>query len=222
MQRRAIFEDASKATDIKQLAETLKNTEYYSALKQGLLSYEENGTTACIDTLLDKIFYEKLCNSFHQLSKREQRHAAFYQSLEEDSHILLTLLRGKNLNYDSNWLRVILPEESPNISRRTMEALLAAANFESALNIVLKGRYGTFFTKRQTPEETISTGEKAFQKAKFLHASKSRVTEVFNIGLPLAFMIQKEVEVKNLSSICLGIEEGISPEKIQGNLLFSS
>jgi vacuolar-type H+-ATPase subunit C/Vma6 len=222
LRKRSVFEEASKATDIKQLAETLKKTEYTSALKQGLSRYEENGTTACLDILLDKTYYEELHNSFQQLSKKERRYAAFYENLEEDSYLLLTLLRGKNLNYDANWLRVIMPDESLNISHKMVETILAAANFESALNIVLKSHFGSFFTKAQTPEETISTGEKAFRKALFLHSKKNRVAEVFNIGLPLAFMIQKEAEVHNLNSICLGIEAGINPEKIQNNLLFSS
>ncbi len=222
LRRRSIFEEASKSSDIKQLAEIMKKTDYASALKQGLLSYEENGTTACIDILLDKIFCEEVHNSFVHLSKGERFHAAFYKSAEEASYVLLTLLRGKNLNYDADWLRTIIPEKNLSVSKKMIEALVIAPNFESALGIILKSPFSIYFKKAQTPEETIATGEKAFQKALYIHATKKAVIEVFNIGLPLAFMIQKEVEVHNLSSTCLGIEVGMNSEEILSNLLFSS
>ena len=66
----------------------------------GLQNYEENGSTARFDVLLDKVFYEKLYESYKQLPKREKPHVLFYASTENDSFTLLTLLRGKNLNYD--------------------------------------------------------------------------------------------------------------------------
>ena len=70
MRRRSVFEEASKAINIKQLSEILKKTEYASALKQGQTSYEENGATACIDLLLGKTFYERFHSSFQHLSKK--------------------------------------------------------------------------------------------------------------------------------------------------------
>jgi vacuolar-type H+-ATPase subunit C/Vma6 len=222
LKRRSVFEEASKASDIKMVAETMKKTEYSSALRQGLASYEENGTTACLDVLLDKTFYEKLHNSFQQLPKKERRFAAFYEGTEEASYVLLTILRGKNLSYDSNWLKAVIPEQILGISKRTIDALLDSPTFDSALSIVLKSTFSNFFAKAQTPEETIASGEKNFQKALFIHAVENRVTEVFNIGLPLAFMIQKDTELHNLNTICLGIEAEINPEKIQNNLLLSS
>jgi V/A-type H+/Na+-transporting ATPase subunit C len=222
LRRRKLFEEGSEAAEIKELAETFKGTEYALPLKQGLSDYEENGTTACLDILVDKTFYEKLHHSFRQLPKKEHSFTAFYERVEETSYALLTLLRAKNLNYESNWLRAIIPEEILSVSKRTIEDLVGAPNFESALSIVLKSSFRSYFTKAQTPEETISTGEKAFRKALYIHAMRNRIFDVFNIGLPIAFMIQKEVEVRNLSSICLGIEAGMNSEKILGNLLFSS
>jgi vacuolar-type H+-ATPase subunit C/Vma6 len=177
LRRRSLFEEGSKAAEIKELAEVFKGTEYALALKQGLVGYEENGTTACLDILLDKSFYEKLQYSFRQLSKKERSFTAFYEMVEETSYVLLTLLRAKNLDYESNRLREIMPEEILSVSKRTIEDLISAPNFESALSIVLKSPFRSYFTKAQTPEETISTGEKTFRKALFVYAMKNRVFE---------------------------------------------
>ena len=53
----------------------MKNTEYALALSMGLQSYEEDGSTTCLDVLLDKVFYEKLYEAYASLPKREKPHA---------------------------------------------------------------------------------------------------------------------------------------------------
>ena len=103
------FEDAAKASNVKQLLNSIKITMYAPCLNLGLQSYEETGSTAYIDVLLDKVFYEKLYESYMSLPTTEKSHANFYASTDNDSFTLLTLLRGKNLNYDASWLRRALP-----------------------------------------------------------------------------------------------------------------
>jgi V/A-type H+-transporting ATPase subunit C len=217
--KRAVFEDAAKASTLKQLVTAFKNTEYASALGLGLRKFDENTSTTCFDVLLDHVFYEELHEAFQKLPKMEKPHAFYYASLDNDKVTLLTLLRGKNLNYDPNWLRLAVPEFNFNISRETIEAMVTAANFAAALTSVPKSHYATFFAKAQTPEETLSAAEKAFQKAVFEYAKDHRIRELFNIGAPLAFITQKEAEVHNLTLISLGIEAGWKPEDIESQLL---
>jgi V/A-type H+-transporting ATPase subunit C len=215
----AVIEEAAKAQDLKQLVNAFVNTEYTSALNMGFKSYEDTGSIACLDILLDKLFYERLYAAYQKLPKKEKPHASFYASTENDGFTLLTLLRGKNLNYDANWLRLAVPHDNFNIPVKTVAALLTAADFESALKIVLKSNYASFFVKSQTPEETIANAEKAFRKAVVEHAKKSRIVEIFNIGAPLAFMIQKEAEVHNLNALSVGVEAALKPEDMQRQLL---
>ena len=85
----------------------MKNTDYSLALSMGLQSYEEDGSTACIDVLIDKVFYEKLYEAYESLAKNEKAaRTIFTASMKNDSFTLLTLLRGKALTYDPNWLRL--------------------------------------------------------------------------------------------------------------------
>ena len=219
LKKRSVIEEAAKAPTVKQLVNSLKNTEYASALNMGLQNYEETGSTARLDVLLDKVFYEKLYDSYMLLTKKEKPHAHFYASIENDSFTLITLLRGKTLNYDANWLRLAVPHNNFYLTMETVEALLSAADFESALKIALESHYAKFFVKAQNPEETIANAEKAFKRAKFQHAKASRISENFNIGASLAFMTQKEAEVHNLTALSAGVEAAIKPEEIQGQLL---
>ena len=219
LKKDSVIEEASKAQTIKQVVNDLKGTVYASSLKAGLQNYEETGSIACIDVLVDKAYYEKLYDAYMMLPKKDKSHALFYASTEIDSFTVLTLLRGKNLNYDANWLRTALPQNNFNLSKKTFEAVLSAANFESALKIVSGSQYASFFVKDEDPEKTLANGEKAFEKAVFQHAKAYRVRDTFSIGAPLAFMTLKKAEVHNLVATCSGVEAAVNPDTIQSQLL---
>jgi vacuolar-type H+-ATPase subunit C/Vma6 len=220
LKKRAILEEAVKASTMKQVVNAFKSTEYASALSRGAQSYEENGSTVALDVLLDKVFYDILYDRYRKLPKEEKPHAYFYASTESDSFSLLTILRGKTLNYDANWLRTAVPHNKFNLSSDTVEALLMAADFESALKIASATSYVKFFARAQSPEETIASAEKASNRAMFQHAKVSTISEIFNIGAPLAFMMLKEAEVHNLIASSAGVEASLTTDQIQGQMLF--
>jgi vacuolar-type H+-ATPase subunit C/Vma6 len=219
LKRRVIIEEAAKASDLKQTIDSLKSIEYALALKIGMGSYEENGSTTCLDVLLDKHFYEKAYDAYMNLPRKEKPYAFPFMSIENDGFMLLMLLRGKNLHYEPNWLRIAIPIRKYDLTDETVEAIVTATDFDSAHKITLETNYAPFFPKAQSPEETMANAEKALSKTLFLHAKEIRFTEIFNIGAVLAFLTQKESEVHNLTTISLGVEAGLKSEDIQERLL---
>jgi vacuolar-type H+-ATPase subunit C/Vma6 len=219
LENRTVMEEASSARSIKQVVSVLSNTQYVSALNMGLQRYEETGSTMCFDVFIDKLFYEHLYEGYENLPKKEKPHARPYASIENDSFVLLTLLRAKALKYDADWLRMAVPRGSLGLREEAIEAIASAADFESALKVVLESDYAEFFIKATNAEETIASAEKAFLKAVFRQAKTSIIREIFNIGSPLAFMTQKKVEVLNLTALSLGVEAAMKPEDIQLQLL---
>ena len=217
--RRTVMEEAAKASTPTQIIHALKGTEYFSLLNIGLKSYGESASTASFDIFIDRFFYEKLYEGYESLSKKEQPYANFYASIENDGFALVTLLRGKALNYEPNWLRLVVPQNYIKLNKSTIEALVTAIDFEAALKIVLDSYYAEFFAKAQTPEETIATAGRTFKKAVFQHSKLSAITETFNIGSPLAFLTRKEAEVYNLAVISLGVDSSLKPEEIRNQLL---
>jgi V/A-type H+-transporting ATPase subunit C len=219
LKKNTVIEEAVKASTIPQLIHAFKGTEYWSPLNMGLKNYEENGSTAGFDVFIDKFFYEKLYDGYNLLPKDEMAHAYFYASMENDGFTLLTLLRGKALNHDPNWLRLVIPQKYFGIHKAMVESLVSVDDFESAFKIVLESRYSKFFVKAQSPEETIAAAAKAFKKAVFQHAKSSAVSEIFNVGSALAFMTQKEVEVFNLTALSLSVSSEMKHEDIRNELL---
>jgi vacuolar-type H+-ATPase subunit C/Vma6 len=219
IKNRAAIEEAAKAQTMKQVINSLKRSEYSLVLSIGMQSYDRDGSTTCLDVLLDKFFHEKIYSNYVNLPKKEKPFAHFYASIENDGFTLLTLLRGKNLNYDANWLRLAVPPNNFNIYSETVEEMVTAADFESALKVAQECYYAGFFVRAQSAEETIANAEKAFKRALFQHAKKSIISENFNIGAPLAFLTQKEAEVHNLTAISSGVEAEINIEEMQRKLL---
>ena len=220
LKNRALFEEAAKASDFKTLIDIMKKTEHLPALNFGFRQYEETGTTQLFDVILDKAYCEYVWWTFCQLPKKEKAHAALYASLACDGYVIFTILRGKAFGYDANWLRTITPHIYLNLPKNTAEAMIDAKNFDLALQAVLASSYGRYFSKAETPEETVASAEKAFRKAMLTHAHEHRLSETFNVGAPLAFMNQKETEIRNLTAISVGVENRWKPENIQKTLLF--
>jgi V/A-type H+/Na+-transporting ATPase subunit C len=220
LKRRLIFEEAAKALSPSQIIHAFKGTEYWPVLNMGLKNYEENASTVSFEIFLDKLFFEKLYAGYECLATREQAYANFYASMENDGFALVTLLRGKALNYEPDWLRLVVPQNYFNLRKPIVESIVSAVDFEAAHKIVLDSYYAKYFVKLQTPEETIAAAEKALKKAVLQHAKSSAISESFNIGSPIAFITQKEAEVHNLAVLSLGVDSAIKPEEIRNLLLF--
>lgn len=221
LHNRRLFEDAAEAINLKSVVDIFRKTGYGPSLSIGLKKYEETGSTKFFDFILDKTFYENAAEAFDNLPKKEQKNASFYVSMETDGFTILTILRGKILNYDSSSLRTIVPHNHFELSESLVEAALSAENFESALNVLMKSRYGRFLVRAETPDETLELFEKSERKAVLEHAKKNRIQETFAIGAPIGFMVEKEAETYNLIALSLGIEYGWKSENLLENLLFS-
>ena len=70
----------------------------------------------CFDVFIDKLFYEKLYEVMNRSPKKEKPYAFFYASIENDGFTLLTLLRGKALDHEPNWLRLVIPQNYFNLT----------------------------------------------------------------------------------------------------------
>ena len=203
---RAVIDEAIKASTISSIVQTFKKTDYHLNLSEGLKKYEETGSTLYFDILLDRQYFDKFYTVYEALPKKEQQHAKFYVNLTVDGFLLLTILRGKALNYDIDWLKVILPNNYFNINDSTFASILYAIDYDTALKIIETTEYKKYFTHTGTPEETISTAEKNLKNAILQYAKSRALLDVFNIGAPLSFITLKENNTHNLTTIALNID----------------
>jgi V/A-type H+-transporting ATPase subunit C len=219
LKNRLMLEEAAKASTLKQMQNSIKNRIYAPSLSVGMKTYEENGSTSALDMLLDKVFYDSLYSAYEALPRKEKPHVSFYAATENDSFTLLSVLRGKALNYDATLLRAIVPSKNFRLTSQTVEDILMAPDFESAEKVASETFYGKYFVKVPSPDETLGTAEKALKRVVFQHAKTFTIGEIFNVGAALAFMMLKEAEVRNLIAASVGVEGGVSLEHIQSQML---
>jgi vacuolar-type H+-ATPase subunit C/Vma6 len=219
LRRQDIILKAAMAIQVKSVVDVLKTSPYGPLLVAGLQKYEETGSTKFFDILLDRFFYEKFGEKFKDLPRKEQKHVFFYVSREIDRFNILTILRAKILGYDPNWIRMAILRSSYNVPKKTIETLLISNDFDSALNVIEQSYYKRLIIRAETPEETVFAAEKAFRKDLFEHAKKTIIGDPFNIGTPIAFLVQKEIESANLTAISLGIEYNWKKDDISHLLL---
>ena len=219
LKRRDPITHAITAINVRSVVDALKATEYGPILSTGLKRYEKTGALKFFDVLIDKMFYETLGEAFEGLPERERPYALPYVSMENDGFNLCTILRAKNLGYDPHWIRMAISRKTYNVPQEMVESLVMASDFDSALKIVRQSYYKSMFMGHGSPEEVVSAAEEAFKRAILAHAKKTRVGDLFNVGVPLGFLIQKEVEVHNLITVSLGIEYGWKPDRILALLL---
>ncbi|MCL2172709.1 MAG: V-type ATPase subunit [Candidatus Bathyarchaeota archaeon] len=202
----SVIEEAAKASIVSNVVSVFKRTPYYTSLNEGLKKYDETGHTVYFDLLLDRQYFDKYYSVYKKLPKKEQPYAKFYASLNVDGFLLFTILRGKTLGYDPDWLKVALPDNYFNISEHTLISLIYAIDYDAALKIITTStEYKTYFTQTGTPEETISHAEKAFKNALIQHAKSRVFIDVFNIGAPLSFITLKEANIHNLTTAAINI-----------------
>lgn len=202
-----VIDEATKASTLQNVVQAFKKTNYYTSLNEGLKKYDETGSPIYFDLLLDRQYFDKHYHIYKKLPKNEQPHAKFYASIKVDKFILFTILRGKALGYDPDWLKVALPDKPFNINEHTYISLIYAIDYDTALKtITTTTEYKNYFTTTNTPEETLATAEKNFKNATIQHAKTKALIDIFNIGAPLSFITLKEANIHNLTTAALHID----------------
>ncbi len=219
LRRRPLMEELAKAYDLRQMQNSLRDSIYQAAFNSGMQTYEEKGSTSAFDISLDRVFYDKIWDAYWKLPKKDRSHALFYAATENDGFTLLMALRGKALSHSENWLKEAVPLKNFKLPSATLEALLTAPDFESAFRAASRTSYGKYLVRGSSQEETLAAAERAFRIAVFEHAKAGSVSEIFNVGAALAFMMVKEAEVHNLIAMSAGVEGGVAGERIQSQLL---
>ena len=214
-----IIEEAANASTVTSIVQAFQKTEYYTSLNAGLQTYNETGSATQFNILLDRHYFDKIYCTCEELPKEEQQHAKFYASMMVDGFLLLTILRGKILGYNSSWLKEALPTNYFNITKHAFDVLLHAPDYAETLKIIKSTQYKTYFASAGTPEKVVSNAEKTFKTAVLCHAKSRALIDVFNIGVALSFITLKEADIHNLNILALSIDASLKPQEIQSKLL---
>ncbi len=169
---------------------------------------------------LDRYYFFELQNYIDNLEGEDRKVASTLISMEIDACNVMTILRSVTHGYEAK--RFIIPGHDPRIDELGEHT---PRDVTDAITKLSKTTYGPLLESAASSYiETNSLLQMELMLRKYLaKESKILIREYpFQLGFILGFLKLKELEVENLRAICVGVDKGLSPDKIRELLVMSS
>jgi V/A-type H+-transporting ATPase subunit C len=227
--RRDLIVRALSAPDLAGLVQVLSKTEFSQEISKAAELYREKSDLRVFDTYLDKAFYTLILNEYNKLTRRsiylkrrpirEQENVRPFISIDIDGYNILSVLRAKIWDLTTPQTRELVVGVAFNISQKKLQALIGAPNLNEALKKVAETPYGKLIPAGVVGEEAVRKLESEFEIYSYRQAVKAFPWQISGLGVALALIKQKEAEVRNLSALAFGVEQGLSAKEIMSKMI---
>ena len=195
-----------QATTFAEIARAAEKTIYSSALTRIASGENKTPSHAFIDNMMQVVYFAKLYKTTSKKYKGETLRLLRH-SLDEETDLmnLVQFLRLKK-NFSEHDIQLYsfpLPC-SAKLSKEYMRQLIAAPDYDSALQLVLDGPYGALFHSMQP------TGLEAYLYTLQYQISRRQLRAAQpSVYTPVAYLTLKEIELRNIISIieCIRYQE---------------
>lgn len=226
--RRNLIVRALSAPDLPSLVQTLGKTEFSQEIAKAAQLYSEKRDLRIFDTYLDKAFYTLILTEYNNLTRRtiylkrrpisDQANVKPLVSVDIDSYNILSVLRAKVWELTTPQTRELLVEAAFNLPQKKLDAIISAPNLNEALKKVAETPYGKLIPTGIGGEEAIRRLESEFETYSYKQAVKAFTWQISGLGVALALIKLKEAEVRNLSALAFGVEQGLSAREIMSKI----
>lgn len=216
MQRIMAVESAEKLVDVGtpgELVEMLRFTEYYSVLHKAVSEAAEQGSPYPFIEALDTYYYGRLNSILRKMGGKDRAIAEHLIGIEVDAKNLLIALRvrgtGEDVTKHLMPMRYRLSDPDLTAAFNTKNIAEVQQIFQHYNDIISQG------VKEYEETQSFFALENEFRQ--FILKQNSRLFggDRFHMGVPIAFLNLKANEIKNLTAILQGKEEGLSLEQIE-------
>lgn len=232
IERRNLIARALSAPDLPSLLQTLGKTEFSEEITKAAQLYSEKGDLRIFDVYLDKAFYTLILTEYNRLTRRsiypkrrpisEQANVRPFVAADIDAYNILSVLRAKIWDLTTPQIRELVVEAEFNIPKKKLHSIIGAANLSEALKKVAETPYGKLIPSGVSGEEAVRKLESEFEAYTYKQALKAFPWQVSGLGVALALIKLKEAEVRNLSALAFGVEQGLSSKEIMSRMLLIS
>ncbi len=202
--------ELQQATEFRQIADAARDTIYASALSRSIAADGREPSMTFVDNILLVTYYAHLYKVLARNYTGDTK-KIIKKSLDEETDllnlVLFLRLRQHFSQEDVQLYSFPLPCSS-KLKASYVQQLLAAEDYDAALNLVYAGPYGSLF-RSITP-----TGLEAYLytlQYRF-HLRQLRAAQP-TVYTPIAYLGLKEIELRNIISIIECIRYGVDPER---------
>jgi V/A-type H+-transporting ATPase subunit C len=216
--------------NIANVVESLSDMEYGSALEKAYSVYKEQKIFYLLEVAIDRHVYSMIWRAIGKLGGLDKKIARTVLGLEIDIANVKTILRCKAMGIRENQIRRYLIPLSEVLGEKELEELVRESDIPSFFDYLLKlardamdRDYQYIFDEIQKHNITsLTTLEISLDRGLIETSLRmiKRHTPYFNIGLLLAFLNLKRLEVRNLRTVIKGSEAGIPADRVKKLLIF--
>jgi V/A-type H+-transporting ATPase subunit C len=166
---------------------------------------------------LDRYYFSELQNALKNLGGRDRKVASRIVSMEVDIANIMIIIRSITRRYDSS--KFIIPGDDSNITDLVEHM---PKDVMGVIEKLSRTHYGPLLEDAVSDyAETKSLVRLELTLKRYLAGENKVLTEgdTFQLGYILAFLKLKELEIGNLRAICVGVNEGLSPDRIRELLI---
>lgn len=204
-----VIEDLISARNMQEALSILRETE----LEEVLEKKEWEDKPFELDVTLDKYAFNKIKSGIFKVESEQRAPVKYFFGRYVDLLNVKIILRGIKEEIQSEKLKECILPKGRELPEWKLEEMAESTNFDEAL-VQLEG----------TSYEDIRNNMQSDEKFDFEHYLDKKllkiVTELNNqhiltVGPTLKYLVGKELELRNIRALILGIEEGIDPIRIK-------
>lgn len=217
-----VYERALDAGGVKEAAESFEETRYWDSMKEALDEFEETGSLLPLWSSLEEGYWRGVWRKIKISSAENKDVLKKAVGTEIDLENMMKVLRCKAGGVDPESIRGQLVPIHSGIDGGTLERATEAEHLEEALTVLSDSDYeGVVSDARNAfnTENSILALERTIQEFLLRRLRTLAIQHSTGAGPLIAFLYERNAEVKNLTTIANGKSEGLDSEEIERRIL---
>lgn len=217
--RRDLIVKAYSSRDLSEEVETLRGSEFGAEAEEAAELYKREPDLSVFDLYIDRAFYGLVLRAFRRLPASEKGKCRPLVSVDIDGYNLLAIVRSKIWDLAGAETKRFLLDSGIDIVNNVLEAMVGAANVSEVLKLIERTDYRKYFRDIAADKDLPARLENTLSLLGYHRALMPFTHDVFGVSVVLGAIRLKELEVRNLSVIALGVEQEIGSKAIMEKFL---
>src|ERR671919_2368375 len=215
--RRDLIVKALVAKDLDEAVSALTGSEFSEDAAKAAAAYKEKGDLRLFDTYLDHVFYKTLDRAM--VTEAQSPDTKRVVSTDIDSYNVLAVLRGKYWNLSPVGITDLIVATTPKVTRDTLQKMINYEKISEAMGELASTVYKEIIPQAPKNDiDAIMQLESGFE-AIGIKRTISSFRTMFSVAIMLSALKLLTLEIRNLSAITSGVEQGVSIDAIVSNLI---
>lgn len=216
--RRDLLVKVMTADTLQDAVDSLSGSEFYKDIITALKMYNDNPQINVFDVYIDKAYHTQLVNTYTKLDTISIKLRPII-SHYIDSYNVISVLRAKQWNFDTEQIKEILIKPTFDIKLKKLNQMALTDDVETAMKMLESTSFRRFIpTSFDNLADAISLLDSNIKNYEYHKFNKVFVWNAFTELVSLALIRIKEFEAANIATISFGIENNIETKTIQENL----